>query len=182
MAFKATAKLTGLDKLQKKLKRLQRPVEREEAKAIGEAVVAVMKDMISKGQSPVIGGGFGTRFPAYKWAQASKGDRSGRYPWSAMRKYPDKRVTPVNLRLSGDQLSDLGYKVVSRPGGSLGVDIGYPEGSKSALKEQGHREGVHGQPKRPTIPRVNAGEQFASRVQQAYLQILNAAIKKICSS
>lgn len=175
MALKA--KITGLEKLQAKLRRLKRPVTRKEADQIGTQAVAIMRDLVSKGISPVKGPGLGTKFPAYKWSKASKKERADKYPYAVMKRYPDKKVTPVNLRLTGKQMASLNYDVLENPKG-FAVSIGYDD-TLSIKKESGHREGVGGQPSRPTIPVVPSGEEFAQKIQQAYLRVLNAAVKSV---
>jgi hypothetical protein len=74
-------------------------------------------------------------------------------------------------------MASLNYDVIATPSG-VAVNIGYDD-QLSIKKESGHREGVNDQPSRPTIPVIKNGEEFASRIQQAYLRILNAAIKRI---
>jgi len=181
MATELKASIKGLDKLAKKLARLKRPVTRSEADSIGQSAVATMKEMISKGLSPISGPDIRQRFAPYKWASAKKSERSGKYPWSKMKQYPGKKVTPVNLKLSGGQLDDLAYEVKELAGGGTGVEIGYDD-EQAIKQESGHREGVNGQASRPTIPVPKNGERFATKVEQAYLRILNAAIKKIIDS
>ena len=136
---------------------------------IGDVIVDEMKDLISKGISPIEGKG---RFPAYKWAAArkdvvdtvnrfTKGQKgkdvralkseakraySNKYPFSVQNEFPDKRPRPVNLFLSGEFMESLKSKVRN---GQLFV--GFFE-KRSTQFEQGHREGVNGQPKRPIIP------------------------------
>jgi hypothetical protein len=153
---------------------------------IGYLMVDEMSQAIEKGLSPIDKQG---RFPAYKWAgkkNAKKKENRGlkgtkkfkrelgkslnqafanKYPYSVKKKFPQKRERPVNLTLSGDFMSNLGVKVTGR--GQF--EIGYFE-RLAALKEQGHREGVNGQPSRPTIPL--RGETFSRSVYQRMLQAL----------
>lgn len=141
----------------------EKMLTKNDARSIGVAIVQEMKALISKGISPIKGIG---RFPAYK------NPREG-YPASIKKQYPNKRTTPVNLKLTGRQLADLGYSVTKN-----GIEIGYS--SRDAIeKERGHREGVNGQPKRPTIPLTKLGEEFAQKIQDIYLKIVQRNAKKL---
>lgn len=153
-------------------------ISKSEKEEIGEAAVDQMKNLISKGISPIEGRG---RFPEYKWAgnrkdvisavaAATRGDRSSgarkerskskkaysnKYPFSAQKEFPDKRPRPVNLFLSGDFLSNLKVQVRNR------IFIGFFD-KLSSKKEEGHREGANGQPSRPIIP--IDGERFSTTI------------------
>lgn len=133
-----------------------------DAKIIGAELVTAMKQLITRGISPIKSVG---RFPAYK------NPKDG-YPSTAPKKY-GKKNTPVNLTLTGDQLRDLSFQVKGN-----GIEIGYSE--KQAIdKEQGHRDGVNGQPKRPTLPKTSQGEEFAQTLQNIYLRGIRKNIKNI---
>lgn len=155
----AKSKITGVDAVLAKLTALKRPLSYSEADNLGKSVVLTMKDLISKGISPILGNG---RFPAYK--------NPDRYPGNR------KPKSPVNLYLKGDFLNSLGSRVVDRPGG-FSAEISYS--SDQDIKETGHREGANGQPKRPTIPRTSDGERFSQTIQQAYLKIIFDAVSRI---
>lgn len=140
---------------------------RQDAEALGKAIIAEMKDGISKGLSPIDGEG---RFPAYKRA----GEKDG-YPNNVRYKYPDKRQRPVNLFLSGKFLNDLKFKIFQGKYG-MGVEIGYYS-TLSSKKEEGHAIGWNGQPKRPTIPQ---GKQtFSPRIQRIILTAFKQAISRV---
>lgn len=96
------------------------------------------------------------------------------YPYSVQKKYPSKKPRPVNLFLSGDFLSNLSYKL-GLNGKKRVIEIGYFD-ALSAKKEQGHREGVNGQPSRPTIPK--GGESFNETIKLDIMRILKQAMKK----
>ena len=140
-----------------------------DAKDTAKEVVAEMKDMILKGISPVKSVG---RFPAYLRA-----GEKGKYPDNQRRKYPAKRQRPVNLKLSGDFLKALRYRVFSGKNGSY-FEIGYYD-EDSIKKEEGHALGWNGQPQRPTIP--DDGE-FAERIQRiifnGFKRAVSAFVKK----
>ena len=158
MAF--VGKITGssLDSIARKLEGLKKPITRSDAEEVGEGVVDEMKNLITKGVSPIEGNG---RFEGYK--------NPARYPGKR------KPKTPVNLTLSGDFLDALQYSTVQSPSG-YATKIFY-QGTKEDKKEQGHREGANGQRKRPTIP--IGGETFAARIQRVFAEIYNKRIKII---
>lgn len=96
--------------------------------------VGKIKEEIGRGLSPLTR----KRFPAYKNPE----------------KYPGRRKphAPVNLELTGDMLGDLSFKVAGAIAKKeVDVDFSYST-SKSRDKEEGHRKGVRGQPKRPSLP------------------------------
>lgn len=133
----------------------------DDAAKMGDEVVITMKEMISKGISPIREVG---RFPAYKHQRVK-----GKYPANQQKNYPDKKQRPVNLLLSGDFLNALSSRIIkSGTKGKFPVEVGYLSGKRDGVsastKEQGHREGVNGQPKRPTIPQGD--EQFAAKIQK----------------
>ncbi len=198
MAIKASF---DVDKFKRDLKRqvkkygeeaIDKMVQRD-LKKIGDQTVGEMKDQISKGLSPIEGWG---RFPAYKWVgkanaikriarNLSKDRRararlkakeaiSGKYPYSVMGKYPDKKVRPVNLYLSGRFLSKLRAYVV---GAQLLIGFG---GAKDTKIEHGHRtggiKGVNDQPQRPIIPIGN--ETFTRSILSRLLNKVRLAIEK----
>jgi hypothetical protein len=133
-------------------------------KTIGLATIQEMKIAIAKGISPIEGD---ARFPAYKWARASKSERAGKYPWSEQKNHPDKKIRPVNLSLSGDFLDAL----EARPKRG-GVEVGFWN-RKFEKYEKGHREGANGQPSRPIIP--DDTEKFSRSI----LRRIENAVKDI---
>lgn len=138
-------------------------LSRSDARTLGEGIVKEMRALISKGISPIKSFG---RFPAYKSPKEG-------YPASVKKSYPSKRTTPVNLKLTGRMLADLGYSVTKK-----GIEIGYS--SRDAIeKERGHREGANGQPERPTIPIAKFGEEFAQKIQDIYLKVVQRNAKKL---
>lgn len=111
----------------------------------------------------------------FKRAVDTIGDLQRRgYPYSVQKDYPSKRPRPVNLYLSGDQMADLGVQGVYRARSGYGAAVGYPDGSDAAKKEQGHAQGVGGQPRRATIP--PAGATFASRIQRIIVGMIRGFI------
>lgn len=156
MAIKA--KITVDDSaFQKTMARLKKAIDKDVAKDVGEAVTEGMQKLIKSGTSPIRGNG---RFPRYKDPKS--------YPAG------QKANTPVNLKLSGDFLDALSYRV-EKSGSNQSTVIFY-EGDEN-LKESGHRDGVNGQPKRPTIP-SEKGERFAATIEKEIIEIYEDAINK----
>lgn len=141
-----------------------------EAADTAKEVIAEMKDLISKGISPVRSAG---RFPGYLHS-----GKKGKYPDSVKHKYPAKRDRPVNLWLSGDFINSLGYRIYEAKFG-FGFEVGYFD-PEEAKKEEGHAIGQNGQPKRPTIPSTQ--EEFAVRIQRLIYRRFKEAISRFVKS
>lgn len=173
--------------IEKEIKRLfkteiEGQIKQQDLLKVGVAACNRMLELIARGISPIEGKG---RFAEYKWAgnlkaikkqlgaknskKIAKAIKSSKYPYSAMKKYPNKKVRPVNLQLSGEFLNDLQPRVQGKE-----LTIGYH--GKSALKESGHREGVNGQPSRPTIPIRN--EKLNASVFKTILITLDSIFKQ----
>lgn len=204
MSIKLRVNQRHLEKTLKIIETLKADViDRNTAKNVGEEVTDTMVKLISKGVSPIKGVG---RFPEYKVNQkvsqalSDKGVNAGnfhgkhekrlanrhnkrvkqdaqknQYPYSVQDKYPNKRIRPVNLKLSGDMLANLVFRVV-RAATGYAVDIFY-DGDEDK-KEQGHREGVNGQPKRPSLPSVK-GEEFVVAIERIYSRIFRERIASL---
>lgn len=128
---------------------------RTQLNQIGEFTVGYIKDEIARGTSPIAGKG---RFPAYK--------NPKNYPGKL------KPSSPVNLKLTGQQLESLGFTVdVSK----TTIRVRYTN-RLARLKEQGHREGVKGQPKRPSIP--TDGEQLNPRIVEKIRTLIAQIIRR----
>jgi hypothetical protein len=166
LSFKFRLETAVNKSLQKKLEQLNDGViTQDDAEQIGRDMVTEMKDMISKGISPIKSVG---RFAAYK-------DPNYGYPSTVRDEYPDKAKTPVNLKLSGNFMRAL-TSGVKKLGNGFGIEIGYNNPIEQD-KEKSHREGNRGQAKRPTIP--IEGEQFAQRIQNVLLKAVREKIKKL---
>jgi hypothetical protein len=166
---------TGLE-----AKKALKSLTQSELRAIGLAVCDEIRTVTAKGISPIKSIG---RFQPYKWAAKKslkrKSGSSGKslnrefqnkYPYSVRDKYPDKRERPVNLRLSGEFIKSLTAKVVSGV-----LSIGYFN-EQFAKYESGHREGVNGQPKRPTIPQNS--EQFSDTIYRRLVKVIQSVFDK----
>lgn len=155
-------------------------LRKDDLEEIGNNVIAEMKLLISKGISPIKEFG---RFPAYKWASAkSLARKSGskkktvdrqfqnKYPFSARRKFPNKRERPVNLKLSGSFLENLITKITRNT-----IYIGFFKEPYTKY-EQGHREGANTQPPRPIIPQP--GEQFSESIYRRLVKSTQAVFDR----
>lgn len=186
MSFKL--KVEGLERLKEKLVQVKAPVNRQTALDIGLTVTQEMRSLIRRGISPIKNAG---KFPPYKAAsavskarqtlkgsarkEAIAGAKKKGYPYSVQSKFPAKKISPVNLELSGDFIGDLESRAV-RDGNQYAAEVGYYD-ALSKKKEQGHREGANGQPKRPTIPQ--GGDEFTERITSKISQILRNRIRSL---
>jgi len=109
-------------------------------------------------------------------AFANEVEASG-YPASVQKKYPHKRNRPINLYLSGDFLKSLTWKPFPTQGGGNGVEIFFND-PDSDDKEQGHREGAGGQPKRPIMPNYDKGETFLKSIEVQIIEVVESAIER----
>jgi hypothetical protein len=142
-------------------------VDQRVSNLIALSVRQRMLAFIARGISPILGNG---RFPGYKHAASRD---ASKYPFNVRKDYPAKRPRPVNLFLSGDFLRDLIARKV--PGKKLSIEIGFKQGSLSAKKESGHREGVNGQPRRPIIP--SESEEFNVTIKQIMVKMMKDAVR-----
>lgn len=132
-----------------------------ELEAIGKIVVQEIENDVLKGINPI--SGFGARrFPEYK--------NPSNYPDKARKDFPAKRRRPVNLFLSGDFLFFLRPFVKGQK-----IFIGFSD-PLSIKKEQGHRDGANGQPKRPIIPQ--GSETFNKRIIRVIKEAFSNQINK----
>ena len=142
-------------------------VKREIQNSLGEELVKKMKDLVSKGISPIEGHG---RFPAYKSSTKEK----KRYPDTVKGKFPSKRRRPVNLGLTGQFLNHLSY-ILDFAQDKFGIRLGFFD-EESIQKEKGHREQANGQAFRPIIPKGK--EKLSKAVYMEAMRIIKSAIKK----
>jgi hypothetical protein len=125
----------GLRKFMAQVEKEELPkrITKASVEAAGKNLVESMRDLISKGISPIRGQG---RYPAYL----------------NPKKYPGKKKPqrPVNLFLTGQQLKSLKARAI-RAGKGWAMELGYFN-EEASVKEKGHKEGAGGQPRRPTLP------------------------------
>jgi hypothetical protein len=158
MTLKYKINPNKLKVMRQTLEELKKPVTKQVATNVGNAILQAMKETIAKGYSPIRGYG---KFPAYKNPSKYPGNR--------------KPKSPVNLELKGDFLDALEFTLVQVRSG-FATKIGYA-GSKENKKERGHREGANDQPKRPTIP-IN-GETFSEKITNAFMEIYRERVRQI---
>lgn len=158
-SFSAKYDLNKLKTLAAKTLQLKEiPIDKGTAEKVGEAVVVAVKAEIAKGNSPIEGNG---KFPAYKKPKNYPGNR--------------KPHTPVNLYLSGDFQDSLTYSVYLTKSG-FGTILGYS--GNQEVKEEGHRKGKNGQPKRPSLP-SKSGEDFIAKIRKVFFNFYQERINSI---
>lgn len=169
--------------LERKRFEVNAKINQSDLKEIGTNGRDKMLQLVRRGISPIANWG---RFREYKWAgaikqiQAEVGKRaakkkvgsikSSKYPYSKMGEFPNKKVRPVNLTLSGKFLDNLLVKTRDRR-----VSIGFFSEPYDKM-EQGHREGANTQPQRPIIPEGN--EQLNASVFREMLLSLDRVLKR----
>lgn len=123
--------------------------------AAGYELIRLLQDIIKKGISPVDGEGrFQTYSESYRTA-IKRGD------------FPSKKVSPVNMYLSGDMLGSLQFKKVD---GKLYVEFG---DKKAAY----HQYGRGNLPKRKLLP-TGLFDRFNKRITDLLIKALKQALKK----
>jgi len=176
MKFTAKVDYKALGNLEEKIADLAEPVDKKQAQTLGKLILKEMKSLIRKGISPLQGKG---KFPKYKGSYKDRIRKTGKAyakksPGGRARAFA-KRLTPVNLKVSGHQMKSL-ISWTKKVKGSHEAIIGYR--SKFAKdKELGHRERKNNQGFRPTIPKAPR-EGFARRIQDVYLKFYNGVINK----
>lgn len=153
------------------------PIDMNTGQLIGGYIIHETKRMIARGQSPVRDIG---RFVAYKAQQikkkASKDSKPRGYPYDLMDRYPDKKVRPVNLKLSGDMLNAMEQRFNFS---AQEVTVGIFD-QKQALKAETHNRGTQEPrvPKRPFLP-TDAMIGFAESIQRGIISIVKKRIASI---
>lgn len=169
--------------LERKRFEINSKINQSDLREIGTSGRDKMLQLIKRGISPIANWG---RFAEYKWAgkvkqiQAEFGKKaskkkvgsikSSKYPYSKMEEFPNKKVRPVNLTLSGKFLANLLVKTRDRR-----ISIGFFE-ERYEKMEEGHREGANTQPKRPVIPTDR--EQLNASVFREMLLSLDRVLKR----
>lgn len=147
-----------IEKLAKDLNtETRRFVDKRTADRMGAFTRNQIRQLTARGISPITG----SPFPAYKNPERYPGNR--------------KPSTPVNLRLTREFMASLSYQSSNTSQG-WSPEISY-RGTNNQLKEQGHREGANGQPKRPTIP--EGGETFTDTILDGLGDILERRINLV---
>jgi len=156
-------KKQSVQKLMKKLDNLGSFMTKKDAQFVGKGIVDRMKKLISKGTSPIDRRG---KFAAYHGGYAARIKAGG---------YGGKKLTPVNLHLTGNFLKGLKSKPVK---GKMGYDtaVGFYDPYGEVL-EHGHRHGANNQRRRPILPEGN--ERFVDSIMSFYLDTVSTAIKRV---
>lgn len=146
-------------------------INRATRQEVGRTAERMSKDLIARGTSPVRGVG---RFKAYA---AQRIDQS-KYPNTPTikRQFPQKKVRPVNLFLSGDYLSEFTYRIVSK-----GVELGFISPSRLTRKKfETHNEGKHPHvPQRKHLPDRSKNEELAVSIMREVRAIVRRRISDI---
>lgn len=183
-------KFTGFQELKKKL-------DKGTLNKIGEQVINDVLENTAKGISSVKGWG---KFAPYKGltevnkirrlsaesknarkqlksklAQA-KADSKKAYPYTVMDKYPDKKTSPVNLKLSGKFLDALTYTTNINKGG-LRI---YFDDRLSEKKAETHNEGTQKDrvPQRKFLP-TGKDDEFTVSIMQNILDIIRVKMDEL---
>lgn len=162
MAFKVNFNpvIKQLGKAYLETKRLKnKAISSATARKIGQETIKLMKQDIAKGSSPISGHG---KFSAYRNKYRDDIKRG---------RYKNKKLRPVNLKLSGDFLKELDYQ----PANGI-TEVGFFD-PINAAKERGHREQHNGQGFRPIIPAT--GEEFNRKIKKQHEKIYEKEIGSV---
>lgn len=165
-------------KFDQSLVALMKKLTKQELIEVGNEVLELVRQDTLKGVSPIKGNG---RFPKYKDTSKYPGGKNS----PTRREFPDKRARPVNLWLSGEFLSSLqAFTKTDWRNSTVGklsykLFIGFKD-RLSRKKEQGHREGVNGQPMRPIIPEKSESfsRKYLLRLKDSLASRLNKKLAK----
>jgi hypothetical protein len=145
---------------------------------VGEFIVEETKEFISKGVSPVLGEG---KFEAYSGVRNRTGSGSrkssqsnNRYPYNVRRKHPDKKASPVNLKLTGKMLSELKFRPQKQS-----VKVGFFD-ADMAKRAGTHNEGDPKKfiPRRHFLP-TGSGEEFVVSIKRGLLDLFTDILDEI---
>lgn len=154
----------------KKLKEINRP---RYSKALGNLIIVQAKEFIARGISPVRGYGRFVEYSGQSRRRNNKNNMTG-YPYDVMKDFPNKKVRPVNLELSGDMLDALEVKALDS-----GLRVGIFD-SKQREKAEKHNDGdsTKNIPRRHFWP-TREGEEFAVSIQRAIKDFYSDLLDKI---
>jgi hypothetical protein len=171
---KVTINLNG--KLGRLIKEGPRKPDLQEA---GEIAIVAIKKLIASGTSPV--DGFG-RYEAYgSQRNKVKGQKSKGYPLNVQKDFPNKKVRPVNLFLSGELMEALEFQVKFRlQSFKTKLSIGFFGNISKSLREKidtaQNGNALKNIPQRKILP--GPGEAFTISIQRAIKNALVESIKK----
>jgi len=147
---------TDLKKLKNYTKEVKEKFHEElNSGAAGYELIRTLQDIIKKGISPVDGEG---RFQKYSESYRNA-IKSGRYP--------SKKVSPVNMTLSGEMLGSLRFV---KKNDKLFIEF-------EDEKAYWHQNGKGRLPKRKLLP-VSRFDSFNKRITQLLIKALKTALKK----
>lgn len=133
-------------------------ISSSDLKKVAQKLLEEIKDRVASGISPITG----KRFEAYK----------------NPKKYPAKKKPqrPVNLNLTGHFLKSLVFLIKTGKVPSITVTF---SNDFAKEKEDVHREGANGQPRRPIIPKGNEGftDGILSAVREVFRLIIDKDLK-----
>lgn len=101
------------------------------------------------------------------------------YPYSVMDEYPNKKIRPVNLTLSGEMLSYYSCAETENP---MVIEVGFLDSAPEEViaKAITNNNGLNGVPERRMVPLP--GEKFTAKItlviKGIFAQILGQAIKR----
>lgn len=132
--------------------------------AAGLMLIRKSIEFMSKGASPVDG----KRFEKYKDVE--------KYPKNVRKSYPDKKNTPVNLRLTGNLYESFGFKKSSSKGFLFGILN--PKGNVldyASVHNEGKRSDI---PQRKYLP-TGKGETFNKTIMLELRRVIVDRIKAL---
>ena len=159
------------ESLQKEIRNMSQRIDMATANEIGDIAVSVIKDFISKGINPLnVGGKFPQYSRSYKDQIIGKAafytDDENRLrvfpPKSIASKFKDKRISPVNLKLSGKFLEEFESRPKKTATG-ISIILGFFKSYGKKL-EKFHRDAINA---RPIIP-INT-EPLSAKVRKTIL-------------
>lgn len=142
---------------------------------VGTILVEESKRFIGTGTSPVLGEG---KFEPYKAVTAGKHLRVSAasqkgYPYSVLKLFPDKTISPVNLSLTGDMLRALNFR---QSGKSMEFGIFKANADQKVIdRAQANNEGTDRLPARPFIPNQD-GQEFNASIMRLVIDAVTLRI------
>lgn len=168
------AKVTFKGSLLNKLT-FKNAIDLDTAGKVGGVTIFEIYRATAKGLSPVKGLGRFVRYKAQAIGKSKKNKPKKGYPYSVQKKYPNKLVRPVNLRLSGDMLKALEWKFYSS---KQVIEVGIWD-AKQSLKAETHNQGTQ-EPRVPTRQFLPVGNQGLSEtIKGKIVSIVKARILDI---
>jgi hypothetical protein len=165
----------------RKIAELEKKIDDAFRGEVGFIAVKLIKDLLSRGVSPVEGKG---RLASYKNAakypglNRNKGKNLKRTTQPMTREAlakTTKKQSPVNLKLTGDMLKSLSFKVKQGR-----IWIGFFD-TKEAIKAKALQDGTANMAARPILP-TEPGQQFAQTIWREILKAVKEKIENLTKS